>query len=787
MSPLNRKLARDLWRLKAQGAAIGAVIALGVLMMVMMSGLVNTLEETRRAYYDRYRLAEVFVPVTRAPSRLVHRIAALPGVARAEGRVSGSALIDTPAGELPIRARALSLPDPYTDRLNHLDLAQGRLPDGGHGAEIALLESFAQARGLKPGDTLAATLNGTRRAFRISGLVRSPEFLFTTPPGEIVPDDARFAVIWMPRPAMEALFDMRGAFNEALVTLMPGTAPQAVIARLDPMLDTYGGTGAYDLEEHVSNKYISEEIRGLRSTSASIPPIFLGIAAFLLNIVVRRMVQAERGQIGLLKAFGYSSIEVSLHYLKLVLVIAVAGASVGAVAGIAAGNGMAVLYQTYFKFPFIVFQVDPRAFVISFAAAIASASLGGLLVLRGVFSLTPAVAMRPPTPPDYSRTADLARLLKRWLDQPSRMVLRRLTRHPGRMGGAILGVASGMALSVASLSLMAGFTKTVDLTFTAMNLSDMTVTFALPRSDKALLELRRVPGVLHAEPVRYVPAILRNGPHSYRGALEGRPANPVLNRLVDGAVRPIALPPAGVLLSRPLAGILHVAPGDTITIDVREGRRPLLTLPVAGIAETLVGAPAFVEIGALNRALKEPGRVSAAFLTVDARREATVAAAIKAMPAVAGVSRKRDQRDAVLTTMNSGPGNVRYVMLAVAAVITFGIVYNAARIALAERARDIASLRVMGFTRAEVAFVLLGELWVVVLLALPLGIALGRGLTYLIVQVFSTDILQIPVVHSPYSHGLAMVVVLMAAAVSGALVRRDMNRIDLIEVLKTRE
>ena len=329
------------------------------------------------------------------------------------------------------------------------------MPDGGHGAEIALLESFAQARGLKPGDTLAATLNGTRRAFRISGLVRSPEFLFTTPPGEIVPDDARFAVIWMPRPAMEALFDMRGAFNEALVTLMPGTAPQAVIARLDPMLDTYGGTGAYDLEEHVSNKYISEEIRGLRSTSASIPPIFLGIAAFLLNIVVRRMVQAERGQIGLLKAFGYSSIEVSLHYLKLVLVIAVAGASVGAVAGIAAGNGMAVLYQTYFKFPFIVFQVDPRAFVISFAAAIASASLGGLLVLRGVFSLTPAVAMRPPTPPDYSRTADLARLLKRWLDQPSRMVLRRLTRHPGRMGGAIL-LSPGGGLRPGSWSWLGG-------------------------------------------------------------------------------------------------------------------------------------------------------------------------------------------------------------------------------------------------------------------------------------------------------------------------------------------
>ncbi|MEC3862514.1 FtsX-like permease family protein [Mesobacterium sp. TK19101] len=787
MSPLDRKLFRDLRRIRGQAGAIAAVIALGVMMMVMMSGLVNTLDETRQAYYDRYRLADVFAPLTRAPARMVARIAALPGVETAVGRVVGSALFDTPKGELPIRARALSLPDPDQMRLNAVYLTAGQWPAQGSENEVLLLEGFAKARGLEPGDGFTATLNGVKRGFRITGLAQSPEFLYTTPPGEMVPDDARFAVFWLPRAAMAALYDMDGAFNEALVALRPGAAEPPVRLAIDKLLDPFGGTGAYGRADHPSNRFVSEEINGLRTSATSVPPIFLAIAAFLLYIVISRMVQAEREQIGLLKAFGYSGLEVSLHYLKLVLTIAFAGALLGAVAGIAAGNGMAVMYQTYFKFPFLVFSVDPASFVIGFAVAILAASGGSLLVLRRVFRLTPAVAMRPPTPPDYSRTLDLAHLMRRWLDQPSRMVLRRITRYPGRMFGAVIGVAAGMALSVSTLSMMEGFNTTVDLSFSVMDRSDMAVSFALPRGEDAVLSLRRTPGVLSAEPVRIVPAILRNGPHIYRGSIEGREPHPRLNRVIDHNARPIDMPPAGVILAQPLADILHLKPGDTLIVEVREGRRPVLRIPVAGIAQTLLGAPAFMSRAALNRALKEPGRVSGAFLTVDQAQADRVAARIKDMPAVAGVSRKDDQRAALIELMNTGPGSVRFIMLAVAATITFGIIYNAARIALAERARDIASLRVMGFGKGEAAFVLLGELGFVILMALPLGLGLGQGLTYLIVVGFSTDIYQIPVVHDPAAHGMAALAVLAAALLSGWLVKRDMDRADLIAALKTRD
>ncbi|WP_323786517.1 FtsX-like permease family protein [Thalassovita sp.] len=787
VSPLNRKLIRDLGRIKGQAAAIGLVIALGVMMLVMMTGLVNTLDETRRTYYDRYRLAEVFAPVTRAPERMVARLAALPGVAAVESRVAGAALIDMAKGELPVRARALSLPDFGTPRLNDIYLTAGRLPDQGHSDEIVLLEGFASARGLVQGDRIVATMNGAKRQFRIVGFAQSPEFLYSTAPGEIVPDDTRFAVFWMRRAALGAAYDMQGAFSEALISLTRGTNPQSVINAADQLLDPYGAVGAYSLVDLFSNRFISEEIRGLRVTAKSIPPIFLGVAAFLLYIVISRMVQAEREQIGLLKAFGYSSWEVSFHYLKLVLVIAVLGAIVGSVAGVAAGNSLAVLYQEYYKFPFLVFSVDPRSFVIGFATSILTASVGSLFVLRKVFRLTPAVAMRPPAPPDYSRSYDLAGAMKRWLDQPSRMVLRRLSRYPGRMLGGVIGIAAGLALSVATLTMMAGFRETIDLSFTVMDQSDMTVFFVANQPPKALLELGRMPGIDHVEPIRVASAVLRNGTYSYRGALEGRPETPVLNRVIGKDFNQISMRREGLIISESLAGELHVGPGDWIEAEIREGRRPVLRLPVIGTAQTLTGAPAFMEIGALTRALKEPQQVSGAYLTIDEDYTKQIFEQIKRMPWIAGASLKQDVRNALVEIMNTGPGSVRFVMLAVAAVITFGIVYNSARIAFAERARDLASLRVMGFTRSETSFVLLGELAVVTLVAIPLGSVAGYGLTYLMVKGFSTDIYQIPAIYSPQSYGWGMIAVLVSAAVSGWLVKRDLDRIDLVQALKTRE
>lgn len=787
MSPLDTKLLRDLWAMKGQAVAIALVIAVGVSLLVMMTGLVNSLDETRNAYYERYRLADVFAPVKRAPERLIDELAELPGVTAVESRVKGSALIDLDGLAVPIRALALSLPDFGEPALNDIYLTDGRRIEPGRAGEAVLLRGFANAHDLRPGDRLSVTMNGARRILDIVGLAQSPEFLYTTAPGEVVPDDARYAVIWMSRTALAAAYDMEGAFNEALMKLGRGASEAAVLAAADRLLDANGGQGAYGLVDLASNRFISEEIDSLRGTAAGVPPVFLAVAAFLLYIAVSRIVEREREQIGLIKAFGYSDLETGWHYFKLIVVIACLGAALGCLLGIGLGRAMIGAYQPYFKFPFLVFELDPAAFVIGFAVSVLAASAGGLVVLRRVFALTPAVAMRPPAPPDYSRTFDLGATFRRVLDQPSRMVARRIARQPLRMAGATVGIAAGMALPVAMLSVMEGFDYTTEVNFAILDRSDAMVTLVQPSAPRVLHELASQDGVISVEGVRYVPVILRHGLEEHRTTVIGLGEQPVLNRALDRQMRPIDMPKRGIVLSKGVADLLDTGVGERVTVEVREGRRPVLELPVAAVAEVLLGSPTYMDLDALNRALREGDRVSTAFLRIDGERSDAVYQTLKDMPMVAGVSRKEETRAALAKIMDEGAGRVRYVMAAIAAIITFGVVYNSARIAFSERARDLASLRVIGFTRGEAAYVLLGELAVVVLAALPLGGLFGYYLIGLMAEGFSTEIYQVPAVFAPQAYGLAVLAVTLSAAVSGLLVKRDLDRADLVAVLKTRE
>ncbi|MEE2527372.1 FtsX-like permease family protein [Hyphobacterium sp. HN65] len=787
MSPLDQKLLRDLWRMKTQALAIALVVATGVMLLVMMSGLVNSLEETRRAYYERYRLADVFAPVVRAPERVLDELAQIDGVSAVEGRISGRALIDVADTDLPVQARAVSLPDFGAPRLNDVYLTSGRLIDRQRTDEILLLKSFAEAHGLAPGDRLSATMHGARRSFLIVGLAQSPEFLYTTAPGELVPDDSRFGVIWMSRSAMEAAYDLDGAFNEALLSVAHPHDLPGVLAAADRLLDEYGALGAYALEDQFSNRFIMEEISGLRASAAAVPPIFLAVAAFLLNIVFSRLLQAERQQIGLIKAFGYTDAEVTWHYFKLILIITASGAALGCLSGLAAGASMVGLYIQYYKFPFLVFEIAPSSFVIAMVASISAAALGGLFALRRIFALSPAVAMRPPAPPDYSQSGRFAGVFRRLLDQPTRIVIRRLVRHPGRVLGAVAGVSAGMALSGGMLTILSGFDESIETSFSVVDRSDMLVSFIEPLSDRTIHSLRRIEGVIDVEPTRSVSVVLRNGVRSHRGGITALAPDAGLYRALDTAGGELLLPEQGIVLTPALADILDIAAGDILTVDVREGRRPLLQLPVTGIAESLLGSPAYMDLAALNRALGEPDRVSGAYLRVDPNFQEDIYTALDAMPAVAGVSVKADARAAFQEIMDEGAGSTRFVMAAIAAIIAFGIVYNTARIAYAESAHDLASLRVLGFTKGEAAFVLLGELGAVVLISLPIGALAGYGLTFAIAEGFSTDLYQIPASFSPAALGQSGLAVIAAAVFSGWMVKRDSDRADLVLALKSRE
>ncbi len=787
MRALHKKLVRDLWRMRTQMLAIALVIGAGVALFITLKSAFDSLDLTRRTYYERFRFAQVFASLERAPERLAERIAEIPGVARVQTRVVADVTLDLPGVAEPVVGRLISIPEDRRPALNDLYLRTGRWIEPGHREEVLVAENFAHAHHLAPGDSFAAILNGRRRELRVVGLAMSPEYVYTIRPGEIFPDAARFGVIWMGEKPLASAFDMRGAFDDVTLSVAAGTDVDEVIGRLDAILRPYGGLGAVPRARQISHWYLESELASLRSLGAIVPATFLGVAAFLLNVVLSRIVALEREQIAALKALGYRNRTIAGHYVLWGLAVAAVGIALGAGAGSWLGAGMTRIYTEFFQFPILRYRLLPGTVVTAALVSFAAAVVGAFGAVRRAVRLPPAEAMRPEAPARFRSSWVERAGFRRFLSQPARIIFRNLERRPGRALLSILGIALGGALIIVGNFTYDAVDRMVELQFDQAQRYDALVSFVRPASPRALYELQRLPGVLEVEPFRAVAARLRVGHRSHEGAIQGMPSAPRLNRLIDASGRVVTLPPEGLVMSAKLAQILQVAPGDDVTVEVLEGRRPVARVRLARVVEDYIGTSAYMETGALHRLLHEAPSLSGAFLELDSSAVDELFRRLKATPAVAGVMLERAALESFETTLAENVGIVRTINVVFAIIIAFGVVYNNARTALSERARELATLRVIGFTRAEIAYILLGELAVLTLVATGVGLGLGYVLAYFTAQAYDTEVYRIPLVVSRGTFALSAATVLVASLLSALAVRRRLHRLDLIAVLKTRE
>jgi len=785
LAALDKKVLRDLGGMWAQALAIALVIAAGVAMFVMSEGMLKSLFETRAAYYERYGFAHVFAPLKRAPNALKARLENVPGVRVVETRIKYNVTLDMPDLIEPVEGEVLSYPVGGEPRLNRLRLVAGRWLSPGQGDEVLVGESFAEGHGLGPGDQVTVLLNGRKRALDVVGIVLSPEYIYAIAPGAMMPDNKRFGVLWMSVNALEAAFDMEGAFNDVIVALAPGSRAETVIAAVDQVLAPYGGVGAFTRDRQVSDWYLMGEMDQLRNTAQIVPPIFLAIAAFLLNVVIGRWIDTEREEIGLLKAFGYTTVQVAAHYVKLVLAITLVGVALGFAGGVWLGRELAELYQEFFRFPFLHYSFEVSVFTIAGAVSVVAALLGTWGAVKRAALLPPAEAMAPPPPTTYTRTA-----LEAWFKRmaaPNRMIVRHILRWPGRSGLTVLGNATAVAVLIGSMFFMDAMEHLIDVQFNRAERQDATLSFIEAKAPRALDAVGALPGVLVAEPFRAVSARLHFQGAERRESLTGLVSDARLGLVLDDEFLPVPIPERGLVLSTKLAEMLGAGLGDVVMVEVTEGRRPVLALPVVQVSETLLGSPAYVNFDELGRLLGEEGRISGVRVKLDPALEDAFFRAVKNTPGVAGVAIKRTSLKAFRDTMAENILLMTFFNVLFAGVIAVGVVYNSARISLSERARELASLRVLGFTLGEVAYILLGELALLTVVALPLGCAMGYGLAALWTLQLDTDLYRIPLMVSRDTYGFSTLVVVAAAAVSALVVFRHVKRLDLVAALKTRE
>jgi putative ABC transport system permease protein len=787
VSALNRKLIRDLFTMKGQALAIAAVVAAGVAMYVMYLSTFESLRATRESYYDRQRFADVFASLKRAPLRVANEIAAIPGVSAIEARVAANVTLDMEQLDEPATARLVSIPATRRPRVNDLFLRRGRWIEPGRPDEVLASEGFVTAHGLVPGDRVPAVINGRLRRLTIVGVALSPEFIYTIPPGDLVPDDRRYGVFWMDQQALAAAYDMEGGFNDIVLTMSPDASQQEAISRIDRLLEPYGGLGAIPRSLQLSHWTVDNELAQLQTFGYLLPLIFLLVAAFILNVALTRALALQRPQIAALKALGYDNLSIGWHYLKWALAIGAGGVLLGIAGGAWLGNLIIDLYNVFFRFPELLFSVPARVILGASILTMLAAGSGAFGSVRRAVAVPPAEAMRPEAPARYKRTFLETTFVSRQLGNAGRMVLRNVTRHPLRAAASIFGIAFAVSILMIGFVFSDAIEQLIHTQFWEADRQDVTVSYVEPRGSAARHALARLPGVVSVEPQRMVPVRVRSGHRERYLSITGISPGQRLKRIVDRNGGQIRMPPTGVVLSVMLANVLGVAPGETITLEVLEGYRPSRRAVVTGLVDDILGLSAYMNIDALHRMMREGDVSTGALLLIDGSQEARLSSELKQIPAIAGVGFKRAILRSFRETMAANMNLSIFINLVFAGVIAFGVVYNAARVSLSERSRELASLRVLGFTRAEISLILMGELALLTLAALPIGALFGYSLSAAIVYSIDSEVYRFPLYVSRQAVAISCLGIIAAAVVSGLMVRRRLDRLDLVAVLKIRE
>lgn len=786
MQAIDKKLLRDFGRLWAQGLAISLVLAAGVTVIIMSVGMSRALNESRAAYYAQNRFADVFASARRAPDTLVGDIRDIEGVIEVEPQVRGYATLDIPGRAKPATGLLLSRKAARAPALNIPILRNGRWPEAPD--EAVVNEPFAKANGFRLGDVIEANLNGRKQQVQITGTALSPEFIYTIGPGALMPQNETFGILWLQEDVLDAAYNMAGAFNTVSVALLPGALAEDVSDQLERLLAPYGGTTPFDRSQQQSNAFLDAEIQQLEVLAYVLPPVFLGISIFLVNMVVGRIVFLERSEIGLMKAIGYSSWDICLHYLMLAGLIALVGITIGMVAGSWLAHAMASLYARYFDFPFLVFGVPGSVYAGSALLALAATSVGALRSAIRAATLAPATAMAPPAPPNFRRSifdsaADLLRL-----SQPSRMVLRSLSRWPLRAMTTLCGVALAVSTLVASSFFPDAMDDIVDKGFYQSNRQDVLLLFDPDVPLSGLADVRRLPGALQVEPQQYHVAVLQSGHLEKRVAISTVAPSSDLARVVDDQGRVVTPDGTGLLVSQRLATALDVGMGSAISVTFESGLRETFEIPVSGIVTQYFGLGAYLDHAHLNRLFRQSPRMSTANVTLaDPLKPEAFEHAIKDLPGVQGTIDMTRNRMSFVETISQNIIVATTVYSILGSIITVGVCYNAARIQLSERARELASLRILGFSKLDVAKVLVGEVMLLVVLAQPLGWWFGTEVARWMTEGFSSDLYAIPLVLEPSTYARASLIVLFAAALSTFIVARRLGQLDLIAVMKTRE
>lgn len=789
---LDTKLRRDLWRNKGLLLAVISIIALGAGTLVGIVSTYFNLIEARDSFYRRCNMADFWVDLRRAPDTLLPRLADLPGISRLSSRISKQVIIDMPGVREPLGGLVLSLSEDIAGAVNSVVLRSGAWFSGKNADEVLVTEKFAEARGLVPGDAVHLLAGGGRKKFRIVGTVIAAEFIYLVPPGAIADLPGNYAVFYMPQRVAAETFGMEGAFNQVTGNFdgIGKAAPEAVLAAIECELDSAGVIASYTRELQFSNMTLSSDLAGLQTMAFMLPSIFFGVAALVLNVLMLRLAEQQRTTIGTLKALGYDNASLFRHFT----LFGGAAGLLGGLAGLALGRWIMVFFTESYA-QFYVFPDVPETFYLwlnlfGVLAAVAVAVVGSVRGVGKVTALEPAEAMRPPAP-SVSGAILLEKLPALWkrLDFRWQMVLRSVFRNRGRTAVAVGSAALGSSMVVLAFGTLDSMNEMIRFQFTRVVCADYRLQFTDPVPESVAYSVASFPGVSSLEASLDLSGTFASANGSKRGSITAMSPASLLTRLVGQGGEPVQLPPGGLLMSSWLAEKLGVVAGDTVLFTPVRGVRRVVALPVAGIIDSLFGMPVYADRRWLAEILgcgDAITRIEMCGATDAASRDALFRA-VKQMPRLEALGQIAQDRDAIQTQINSALGGMAASLIFFAAIIYFGSILNGALISMAERKREIATFRVLGYTPSETGAVFLRENLLTTIPGALLGIPVGMFLNLGMCAQYANDSFRVPAYLSPASMVLTLFLSLLFALGAHAVIHLLILRLQWQEALSMKE
>jgi putative ABC transport system permease protein len=783
---LHLKLFRDLKAMGVQVFTIAILIIGGISVLVSSWSSYQTLQKSKESFYQDYRFADIFAEMVRAPNSIAHKVSQLKGIDLAESRIIKEGLVDVPGQVEPALGNFISWHGEQ-QQINLIYLRQGRMPQAGSHMEVVVHEAFAVAHKLKMGDTIQALLGGKQRPLVISGIGLSPEYVYALSPIAPLPDDKHFGIFWLRHKDLEALTGMEGAFNSLQLRVSKGASIEELKRQIDLILQPYGNIQSYDRSRQVSNLFVEDEIRQQRVMAAIMPSIFLAVAMFILNIILSRLIALHRGKIATLKSLGYGAWALTFHYFQLVTIILLTGIVPSLFVGAWIGKWYTALYKDFFRFPSIDFSISATAIGLGILAGLIPGWLGAAEALFRVFSLRPAEALQPPSPPNFQKGLLERTGISSQLSVFSKMILRSLLFRPFRLLLSVLGISAALGILING----SFWTDVIDFMmnrqFQEMRREDLTVRLIHPRDLSVFAELKSIPGVLMSEGERSVPVRMQFLNFKKELSLLGWNQKSQLSQILDKEGKKIEPISGGVLLSRYFESEFSIKVGDQVNLKVLEGSQRQFPVPVMGFVDDLIGQQAYALKSDLHRWLKEKPVVDTVQVKIDPHFAESIYVSLKERPEVAGLSIRR----LLLKSFNETVGDMiltfTVVLYVFAVAIAGAVMYNSARIGFSERGWELASMRILGFGVGPTFELLFIDIGLQVLLALLPGLALGYGLSFLSTEFIHSDMFKFPLVINLSTYGAGVLVLMLTFLASGLFLYQKVRKLDFSEALKARE